>query len=177
MLLWIDAFESLALFGIFALLFYSVTTETALIKRDLAKKLTNETENGVMKDVFESSSDCADYEESASTPPPAAFEVAPERSTASSESFGIVKPSFSKRFVYFGLFVGSIALLDFFAEIFRFLNWTLFGRLSMLTNIFMGGVLFPIWLTCLAWQLPGATVRFETAEHRARVSLEKRVKS
>mmetsp|Transcript_14434 Transcript_14434/g.29831 ORF Transcript_14434/g.29831 Transcript_14434/m.29831 type:complete len:344 (+) Transcript_14434:100-1131(+) len=176
MLLWIDAFESLALFGIFALLFYSVTTETALVKRELASKRSTATENSIMKDVFETSSECEDPEESASTPPQAAFQAVPERSTPSSESTGIVKPSFTKRFVYFGLFVGNIALLDFFAEVFRFFNWRVFGRLTMFTNIIMGGLLFPIWLLCLAWQLPGATVRFETVEHGARVLLEKRAK-
>mmetsp|Transcript_22002 Transcript_22002/g.46300 ORF Transcript_22002/g.46300 Transcript_22002/m.46300 type:complete len:368 (-) Transcript_22002:219-1322(-) len=181
MLLWVDAFEALTFFGIVVILFYSVSTERTIIKQTLdSERSRAENDNKSISVDGESSSDVGDEDESttrqrqkkphSSTPPLSAFAAV---SGNTSTTLIIVKPSFTKRFVYFGLLIGIISLVDFIADVLRFVNWKLFERIAMATNIIVGVILLPIWLLCLAWQLPGATERFERAEGRAKILLDR----
>ena len=77
-----------------------------------------------------------------------------------------VQATFSKCLANYGLFVGLLALLDFVADLLRFVNWPLFGRMAMIMNILLGVIFLPVWLLCLARELPSATERFEREEGR-----------
>ena len=169
MLLWIDAFESLALFGIVVVLFYSVATEPKFKQKRLKNSWI------VVEDATASSGtdtdaagadDASLVQPSSSTPPPAAF--------ADLSTKVPISPSFTKCFIYYGLFVGVLALLDFLADVLRFLNWRVFGTMSMAMNVLLGVIFLPIWLLCLGRQLPKATERFERAEGRVQVLLDGR---
>lgn len=173
MLLWIDAFEALALFGIVVVMFYSISSEPKFrTKRTAASQsivVNSESEDvgadaasgsaaststsGVVGDTELSGTVYRSDSKPSSTPPPSAF--------AAVSSKVAVKPTFTKCFAYYGLFVGLLALVDFVADVLRFINWPLFGRIAMATNILLGVVFLPIWLLCLARQLPVATERFE----------------
>ena len=177
MLLWVDSFESLAFFGIAVIFHYSVATEETKIKQSL----DNTTENGVAEEDSSSGvigtnassvdgGSSVDDESSVTSPPPAAFAAV---STKTSTTLTIIKPTFTKRFVYYGLCIGVLSLLDFVADVLRFVNWKVFGTIAMATNIIVGAVLLPIWLLCLARQLPRATEQYERAEGRARILLDR----
>ena len=158
MLLWIDAFEALALFGIVVLIFYSVATEPKFrMKRHQASR--SAVENTAHDDGADAASD----------PPPSA--APPQAAFAAVSTKVATKPTFTKCFTWYGLFVGLLALVDFTADVLRFVNWSLFGRIAMATNILLGVIFLPIWLLCLARQLPLSTERFEREEKRAAVLL------
>lgn len=159
LLLWIDAFEALALFGITVVLFYSVATEPKFkVKR--SSSIVIESEDGTPGSSASDTWSDADASPS-SAPPSSAF--------AAVSSKIPVKPTFSKCFAWYGLFVGLLAILDFLADVLRFVNWGLFGRMAMATNALLGVIFLPIWLLCLASQLPAATERFEREERRASI--------
>jgi hypothetical protein len=148
MLLWIDAFESLALFGIVSVIFYSVETEP----RFLAKRRNN---NAAPAIVVENTWN----EDGASLSSGAA-------AGAGTTSKVPVKPTFSYCFASYGLFVGLLALLDFVADVLRFVNWSMFGRMAMAMNVVLGVIFLPIWILFLACELPAATERYELEESR-----------
>jgi len=162
MLLWVDAFEALALFGIVVVIFYSVVTEPKFrTKRGLSetsKLVEPEQEDGAGAapgGVGESSTET----DSSSPPPPqSAFEPVSTKEA--------IKPTFTKCFAGYGLFVGILALADFLADVLRFLNWRVFGRMAMATNVLVGVIFLPIWLLCLGRELPLATERYEREEKR-----------
>ena len=157
MLLWIDAFEALALFGIVVLIFYSVATEPKFrMKRQASQSAGVDTAHD-------------DGADAASDPPPSA--APPQAAFAAVSTKVATKPTFTKCFAWYGLFVGLLALLDFVADVLRFVNWSLFGRIAMATNILLGVIFLPIWLLFLARQLPLSTERFEREEKRAAVLL------
>lgn len=188
LVLWIDAFEALALFGIVTVLYYSVVTEPvnrnaslhssapsdSAFRNDGDDSVTSadsgavegEFANGVITDASETSL-------SSSPPPAAAFAAVP----ATQSSTTMTTRTFSKSFIRYGVFVGLIALLDFLADVLRFMNWRVFGTMGMALNILLGCVLLPIWLLCLGRQLPMATERFERAERRRSVLLDRVVAS
>ena len=166
MVLWIDAFEALALLGIVVVLFYSVASEPKFkVKRNSSIVVENE-DNADAASGSGTSVVSADTGLSATggaTPPPSAF--------ASVTSKIPVKPTFTKCFTYYGLFVGLLAMLDFLADVLRFVDWKLFGRIAMTTNALLGVVFLPIWLLILAKQLPEATDRFEREAKRENIVL------
>jgi len=124
MLLWIDAFESLALFGFMIVMHVSVSREGA----EMGKGFTDSS--------------------------------SPRLHT------------FTKAFALYGLFVGLLCGLDFLAYALRFVNFLTFMRMARYMHIILGVVFFPIWLLCLAWQLPKATQRYEIDEKRSVMQLE-----
>ena len=77
-----------------------------------------------------------------------------------------VKPTFTKCFTYYGLFVGLLSAIDFVATVLRFINWPLFGKIAMATQVLVGVIFLPIWLLIFAKQLGSATNRFEREEQR-----------
>jgi len=77
-----------------------------------------------------------------------------------------VEPTFSKCFVWYGLFVGLLAIVDFLADVLRFVNWRIFGRVAIATNTLLGVFFLPVWILCLAQQLAAATEHFEREEMR-----------
>ncbi|KAL7552778.1 hypothetical protein ACHAWF_016022 [Thalassiosira exigua] len=161
MVLWIDAFEALALFGIVVVIFYSVGTEPKFkTKRNESIVVQSETEDA------DAASGLGERSLSDSTPgamPPA---------SAFTTTKVPIKRTFSKWFTWYGLFVGLLALADFAADVLRFMNWNLFGRIAMATNILLGVIFLPLWLIFLACQLPSATDRFEREARRAAVLLD-----
>ena len=184
MLLWIDAFEALALFGIAVVLFHSITTEPTFrlkresqsIVREIELEMEEEDEGGadagsgtvtsgiVIGGDTELTELSSSGRRSSSAPPPqSAFTPVSTKVP--------VKATFTRCFAWYGLFVGLLALTDFVADVLRFLNWKLFGSIAMATNILLGVIFLPIWLLCLARQLPEATERFEREEKRASILL------
>lgn len=129
MLLWVDAFESLALFGIVAVFFFSIGTEP---RHRLVSEAKEQSADGSASDVA--------------------------RVT--------VQPTFRRRFAYYGLFVGVLALLDFILDVLRFVDWRSFGFPALLLQVTVRVIFLPIWLLCLARQLPVATERFEEEQRR-----------
>lgn len=171
MVLWVDAFEAMALFGIVVVMFYSVTTEQTFSNVNiLVDDAATNNANDISADddalnteefsgsVHDSASSCSQEPSSSrsSTPPPSAFHA-----RLSSQSMPAIQPTFTKCFANFGLFIGFLALLDFFADVLRFINWHIFGKLALATNILIGVVFLPTWLLILARQLPAATERLE----------------
>jgi len=169
--LWVDAFEGLALFGIVVLLFYSVAKEPKF-KTHISSSVINSSESEVgAEDVNNGGGGDAVIEvdegaASASPPPQSAFGGVTTKVA--------IKPTFSKCFTWFGLFVGMLSLVDFIADVLRFLNWKTFGTIAMAMNALLGVVFLPIWLLCLASQLPEATMRYEREERRAAILLNER---
>ena len=151
LILWVDAFEAIALFGVTVLLFYSVRTEPRFRVRR---------EPSIIIDSSEDTPDASTTEadEMANETPPS-----PQPKTAFSSGTARVTlaPTFKRPFIYYGLFVGVLSLADFVFDILRFLDWMLFGSLAATFQLVLGVVLLPIWLLCLARQLPQATERFE----------------
>mmetsp|Transcript_16761 Transcript_16761/g.30147 ORF Transcript_16761/g.30147 Transcript_16761/m.30147 type:complete len:384 (+) Transcript_16761:157-1308(+) len=168
---WVDAFEGLALFGIVVLLFYSVAKEPKFkVQRSSSVIVSSETEGGA-EDVNDGGggvvlTEVDDGAASTSPPPQSAFGAVTTKVA--------IKPTFSKCFTWFGLFVGMLSLVDFLADVLRFLNWKIFGTIAMAMNALLGVVFLPIWLLCLARQLPEATMRYEREEKRAAILLNGR---
>lgn len=179
MLLWIDAFEAMALFGIFVVIFYSVATEPKFrMKRNSSILVESEHDEGDTTGADAASGASASsgvvgntelsgtvYRSDSPSPPP------PSSAFAAVSSKVPVQPTFTKCFAWYGLFVGLLAVLDFVADVLRFVNWRLFGRISMATNALVGCIFLPIWLLCLASQLPAATERFEREAKRDAILL------
>eukprot|EP00986_Skeletonema_menzelii_P012188 scaffold6609_cov141-Skeletonema_menzelii.AAC.10 len=169
MLLWIDSFEALAIFGIVIIIWYSVGLEPKFksVKRSLSVDTgvvagSPESENITLEDDAEESLD-DDSQVVASTtqqPPSSAFEA------VSASTKVKVKPTFTKCFTYFGLLVGLLSAVDFVAAVLRFINWPLFSRIAMVTQSLVGVIFLPIWLLIFSKQLGRATVSFEREEQR-----------
>ena len=170
MLLWIDSFESLAIFGIVIIIWYSVGLEPKFktVKRSSLSVDTGvvagspESENITLEDEAEESLD-DDSQVAAPTtqqPPSSAFEA------VSASTKVEVKPTFTKCFTYFGLFVGLLSAVDFVATVLRFINWPLFSRIARVTQGLVGVIFLPIWLVIFAKQLGRATESFEREEQR-----------
>lgn len=167
MLLWVDAFEAVALFGIAVVMFYSVTTEqkfsnvSSVVESNINILVDAANTNDISPDAalnteeFSGSVHDSASSQPSRTPLPSAFNA------GISLSIPPIQPTFTKCFANFGLFIGFSALLDFFADILRFINWHIFGKIALATNILIGVVLLPTWLLILSRQLPAATERFE----------------
>jgi hypothetical protein len=154
MLLWIDAFESLALFGIVSIMFYSVETEPNFSSR----------RRGNINASSSASPIVVVDDEDGSTPSPAGATI--DAATGVTTSKVPIEPTFSSCFVTYGLFVGLLALLDFVCDILRFVDWALFGRMERVMTIALGCIFLPLWLLCLARELPRATERYECEGRR-----------
>lgn len=165
MILWVDAFESLALFGIVAILFHSVATEPKFRVRRNTSILINsesETQELTASESIAASSEAEDGGEAApSSPPPAAFEGGASRTP--------IKPTFSRCFIWLGLVVGLLSLVAFVADVLRFLQWKVFGQMAMAADALLGVVFLPMWLIHMGCQLPEATERYERTERRAAI--------
>mmetsp|Transcript_21670 Transcript_21670/g.31006 ORF Transcript_21670/g.31006 Transcript_21670/m.31006 type:complete len:252 (-) Transcript_21670:710-1465(-) len=173
MLLWIDSFEALMIFGIVIIIWYSVGLEP---KYKSVKRSSLSVETGVVAGSSESQSiiienDEDETEESVGDdsqgvapttqqPPSSAFEAVSEYTKVE------VKPTFTKCFTYYGLFVGFLSAIDFVAAVLRFINWPLFSKIAMATQILVGVIFLPIWLLIFAKQLGRATDSFEREEQR-----------
>merc|ERR1712127_124058 len=77
------------------------------------------------------------------------------------------EPTFSRCFTHFGLFVGLLSLVAFVADILRFVDWKLFGKVAMVMDGVLGIAFLPMWLLWLGCLLPKATRRFEQEARRA----------
>jgi len=161
MTLWVDAFETLAFFGITSVFFYSVAKEPKY--RVKSSAMLEETIVGIELEGSDNSVSSA-KPCSSPQPPAAAFAAVSLKVPC--------KPSFNKCFIYYGLVIGVFSLLDFIADVLRFVNWKVFGSLSMAMNILVGVFLLPIWLLCLARQLPLVTERFERSQRWAEIRSE-----
>ena len=166
MILWVDTFEAMALLGIVIVIFYSVVTEEQFMV-ERSNNIVSVREAASTTDII--SSDVLNTEEyfgsehgsqsSSPTPPPSNAFTATGLSISNTNP--PVKPTFTKWFANFCLIIGVLALLDFLADVLRFVNWHIFGKMAMATNILLGVIFLPIWLLILASQLPDATDRFE----------------
>ena len=175
MLLWIDSFEALAIFGIVIIIWYSVGMEPKfkVVKRPLSVDTGvvaggPDSENVTLEDEAGESLDDDSQVVAPSTqqPPSSAFEA------VSTSTKVEVKPTFTKCFTYFGLFVGLLSAVDFVAAVLRFINWPLFSRITMVTQILVGVIFLPIWLLIFAKQLGRATESFEREEQRRSMHLD-----
>jgi len=174
MLLWIDSFEALAIFGIVVIIWYSVGLEPKFksVKRSLSVETgvvasSPESENAIIiEDEAEESLDDDSQEVPTTQQPPSSAFAAVSATTKVA-----VKPTFTKCFTYYGLFVGFLSAIDFVAAVLRFINWPLFGRIAMVTQTLVGVIFLPIWLLIFAKQLGRATDSFEREEQR-RVHLD-----
>lgn len=147
MTLWVDAFETLAMFGIFTVMYYSVAAEPKFKIGGAGR------ETGSQQNTRDSSAPIVDIVDSDFHSEPADV---PNKIA--------IKPTFDKCFLYFGLFIGFLSILNFVADVLRFRNWFLFGHLSMAMSIIVGVVFLPVWLLVFAKQLPEATERFERVQ-------------
>ena len=166
MLLWIDSFEALATFGIVAIIWYSVGLEPTfkIVKKPLSADTgivagSPESESVVVED--ESLGDESQSQVEPSQQPPSSAFAAVSTTTRVE-----VKPTFTKCFTYYGLFVGFLSLIDFAAAVLRFINWPLFSRIALATQSLVGVIFLPIWLLIFAKQLGSATDSFEREEQR-----------
>jgi hypothetical protein len=156
MTVWVDAFESLAMFGIVYLLFFSVSTESKYKTKRSSDRIPDD--QGLDLDDSDNMDRIGVELDAISNPdtnqpPTSAFNgVSPKVE---------IPPTFNKCFINYGLFIGAISIIDFVADVLRFVNWKVFGRLAMAINVVVGVVLLPIWLLIFAKQLPAATERFE----------------
>merc|ERR1711862_974184 len=75
-------------------------------------------------------------------------------------------PAFTIRFARYGLFCGVLSMVDFICVALRFANFRIFGNFAFLISLILGVIIFPIWLLCLARQLPKATEKYESAARR-----------
>jgi hypothetical protein len=171
MLLWIDTFESLATLGIVIIIWFSVALEPKFqyVKRSPPLSVdvgvaANAPESGNVVSTEEREENHLDddsaREEPRPGPPPSAFDAVSKTTKVT------VKPTFTKCFTYFGLFVGLLSLIDFVAAVLRFVDWPLFGKISMVTQILVGIIFLPIWLLIFSRQLGNATDSFEMDEQR-----------
>lgn len=173
MLLWIDSFEALTIFGIVLIIWYSVGLEPKF--KYVKKRSALSVETGVVAGSPESASIVIEDEEeteesvgddsqvvapTTQQPPSSAFEAVSEYTKVE------VKPTFTKCFTYYGLFVGFLSAIDFVAAVLRFINWPLFSKIAMATQILVGVIFLPIWLLMFAKQLGRATDGFEREEQR-----------
>ena len=176
MLLWIDSFEALTIFGIVIIIWYSVGLEPKfrVVKRSLSVETgvvagSPESESIIIEDEDErEESLVGDSQVVAPTtqqPPSSAFDA------VSASSKVELKPTFTKCFTYYGLFVGFLSVIDFVAAVLRFINWPLFSKIAMATQILVGVIFLPIWLLMFGKQLGRATDNFEREEQR-RISLD-----
>ncbi|KAL3792303.1 hypothetical protein HJC23_006215 [Cyclotella cryptica] len=165
MTLWVDAFETLAIFGIVTVLFYSVYTEPKYKLQSCPETLQDNQPGDVDTSVstmdrvgaeLEGSINTSESTNPASQPPASAFKAISNKVDFT--------PTFSKCFISYGLFIGAFAILDFIADVLRLMNWHVFGHLSMAMNVIVGIVFLPIWLLIFAKQLPEATSRFERTQ-------------
>merc|ERR1712127_619074 len=137
MILWVDAFEAVALFGIVVLLFLSVASEP----NHRMQRSTSVVVGG--QEGTDGSS-----------------EVPVEEDAASSATVRVtIEPTFSRCFTHFGLFVGLLSLVAFVADILRFVDWKLFGKVAMVMDGVLGIAFLPMWLLWLGCLLPKATRR------------------
>lgn len=154
MILWVDAFETLAMFGIVMTLYYSVSLEP----KYKSKRMSN---TGEDESAGLDGSDSMDrigveldtISNPDSTPPSKAFNDLSSKVA--------IPATFNKCFINYGLFLGAVSIIDFIADVLRFVNWMAFGRIAMALNVIVGVILLPIWLLIFAKQLPIATERFE----------------
>ena len=162
LILWVDAFEALALFGVTVLLFYSVQTEPRFrVERDPSIIIHAEDAPDAISQTDEMAN-----ETPPSPPPKNAFSNGTAKVT--------LEPTFKRPFIYYGLFIGVLSLADFVFDILRFVDWMLFGRLAAAFQIVLGVVFLPIWLLCLARHLPPATERYEEEMRRRDLLLDAR---
>jgi hypothetical protein len=161
MLLWIDAFESLAILGIVSIMFYSVETEPRFAYGPIVGGNGTPSTSSPSPIVVEEEDDGGE-----SSPSSAGTII--DASTEGTKSKVPVEPTFSSAFVTYGLLVGLLALLDFVADVLRFVDWSLFGRIERAMNVALGCVFLPLWLLCLARELPRATERYEVEEGRVK---------
>jgi hypothetical protein len=172
MLLWIDSFEALAIFGIVVIIWYSVGMEPKFKHVQRSSSLSvdtgvasvnNSPENDNVAATMEETEESLDDDSQGPTtqqPPSAAF------AAVSTSTKVEVKPTFTKCFTYYGLFVGLLSLIDFVATVLRFVNWPLFGKIAMATEVLVGIICLPIWLLIFAKQLGRATDSFERVEQQ-----------
>jgi len=99
-ILWIDAFEWLALFGIFTLIFVSLRADKG----------------------------CG---------------------------------TFSMKWAYLGLVVGTLSLVAFLSDTLRFLSWRIMTSIEMFVAVLNTLLLFPTWLIWLGRQLPQLRTKYE----------------
>ena len=150
MILWVDAFETLAMFGIVTVLYYSVSSEPKFKNRPTNVIQDDQSAGNDSLDRLEVEIDTTTNPDG-NKPPTSAFETIKVP----------IEPTFNKCFTYYGLFIGATSLVDFVADVLRFVNWKLFGRIAMAINVVVGVILLPIWLLIFARQLPAATEKFE----------------
>lgn len=168
MLLWIDSFEALTIFGIVIIMWYSVGLEPKFksVKRSSLSVETGvvasspESVSIIIEDEDETEESVGDDSQGVAQPPSSAFEPVSEYTKVE------VKPTFTKCFTYYGLFVGFLSGIDFVAAVLRFINWPLFSKIAMATQILVGVIFLPIWLLIFAKQLGRATYSFEKEEQR-----------
>ena len=158
MVLWIDTFEALAFFGIVVIMFYSVASEPKFITKK-SSSIVIDADAASGGSVVSADNN---VQESSLSPP-----SSPPASAFSAVTTEVpVEPTFSKCFTRFGLFVGVLAIVDFLADVLRFVDWKIFGRIAMATNALLGVIFLPIWLLILGKELPHATERFEREAKR-----------
>mmetsp|Transcript_12037 Transcript_12037/g.21877 ORF Transcript_12037/g.21877 Transcript_12037/m.21877 type:complete len:115 (+) Transcript_12037:881-1225(+) len=63
---------------------------------------------------------------------------------------------FGRKWACFGLFIGVLCLVDFAADIARFVSWRTFEKVALTISIFNSVLFIPLWLLELARQLPKA---------------------
>jgi len=146
MIVWIATFESLAVFGIVYLVFYSVAAEPKYKTIEHGKSKGGE-DNEVV-------------DETAST----------NRLQTTTLQ---IEPTFTRAFISYGLFIGVLAFFDFVATVMRYIKWQPFDEIALYIDILLGCLFLPIWILCLGNQLPDATSQFEEDEEKTSIMFQK----
>lgn len=153
MILWVDAFETLIMFGIVTVIYYSVSSElsprsSGTVEDESAGLGSDSMDRiGVELDTISNPD---------STPPSKAFNDLSSKVA--------IHTTFNKCFINYGVFLGAVSIIDFIMDVLRFVNWKVFGSLSMALNVIIGVILLPVWLLIFAKQLPVATEKFENMQ-------------
>ena len=158
MLLWVDAFESLAVFGIVAAMHFSIGTEP---RHRLVSGAKEQSAGGSASDIARVTVQPTFRRRFVSE---WQMKVSSQRPRTTPKLTELTSLGTSQ--AYYGLFVGVLALLNFIFDVLRFVDWRSFGNLALLLQVTVRVIFLPIWLLCLARQLPVATERYEEEQRR-----------
>uniref|UniRef100_A0A7S2W1S3 Uncharacterized protein n=1 Tax=Eucampia antarctica TaxID=49252 RepID=A0A7S2W1S3_9STRA len=71
--------------------------------------------------------------------------------------------TFDNKWAIFGFVIGISSLIEFSADVLRFVNWGWFSRAALIVSVFNSIIALPIWLLLLGLQLPHVRHAFENS--------------
>ena len=90
---------------------------------------------------------------------------------------GLGRYTFGKKWAGLGLVIATFCLLEFAADIMRFIAWGWYMKVSIIISIFNSVIALPIWLLILGAQLPTVRNHYESAHAVQESSTETRIET